>query len=474
VQTLIVDDSRTVRRILRGVLEEIGFEVLEAENGYAALRQLDASPDVGLVLTDWDMPEMDGVALLRNLRNHPDYRQLPVVMITQEARAERIREALKAGASDYIMKPFTRSLLLRKISALGVAAVRPPRVLVVDDAAVVRRLVIERIEADPELDLAGSAADGARALEMVAADRPDIVILDVEMPGLDGLETLARLRANDRELPVVMYSVLTERGARATLEALSLGAVDYVTKPRGEGDIESVRRIIDVELLGRIKTICGELARQKVQPLRPAIPRAPLASRRPRLIVVAASTGGPEALAQLLTPLAADFPVPIVVAQHMPPIFTTHFARRLDKQVALRVQEAEDGSRIKGPGVWILPGGKASRVEADGSELALAVTPTAVPGPKPSADDLFRSAAEVCGAETLAFVLTGMGRDGMLGAAAIAAARGRVLVQDRNSAVVSSMPRAVIDSGVAEQELPPQELAALLIELAQSATDRKV
>lgn len=472
MQTLIVDDSRTVRRILRRVLEEIGFEVLEAENGLEALRQLDAAPGVGLVLTDWDMPEMDGVTLLRNLRDHPDYKQLPVIMITQETRAERIREALSAGANEYIMKPFTREALLRRLAALGLMTARAPRVLVVDDAAVARRMLSERIEADPTLELAGAAASGERALKMITQDRPDIVVLDIEMPGMDGLETLARIKAHDRDLPVVMYSVLTERGARETLEALSLGAIDYVTKPRNEGDIDSVRRIIDVELLGRIRTICSERARQHDLPLPRTKSRAPVAARSPRVIVVAASTGGPEALAQLLTPLDAEFPVPIVVAQHMPPIFTSHFARRLDQQIALPVREAEDGSRLDGPGVWILPGGKVSRVSLDGSELALEVAPSAARGPSPSADILFRSAAEACGAETLGFVLTGMGRDGMLGAAAIAAAHGRILAQDRNTAVVSSMPRAVIESGAAEQELPPEELAALLTELAESAVSR--
>ena len=460
-----------MRRILRDVLEEIGFEVFEADNGHAALHQLDATPGVGLVLTDWDMPVMDGVTLLRNLRDHPDYRQLPVVMVTQETRASRIREALSAGANDYILKPFTREVLLRKITALGceVLPAEPTRVLVVDDAVVARRILSERINADPGLELAGAAASGQRAIEMAASECPDIVILDVEMPGMDGLETLTRLRARHHDLPVLMYSVVTERGARETLEALSLGAIDYVTKPRGEADLDSVRQLIDHELLARIHAIHGERTRRHRVPVARAKVRAPLLSSATDLIVVAASTGGPETLAQMLRQLPADFPVPIVVAQHMPPIFTTHFARRLDQQLALPVREAADGSTLDQPGVWILPGGKESRVTRDGEQFAITVGITTSPGPNPSADVLFRSAAEVCGARTLAIVLSGMGRDGMLGAAAVAAAKGRIFAQDRISAVVSSMPRAVIDSGVTEQELPPGELAALLLEVAESS-----
>ena len=171
MQTLIVDDSRTVRRILRTVLGEAGFDVLEAENGREALLQLDRAPGVGLIVTDWEMPEMDGITLLRNLRDHPDYRAIPVVMVTQETRAARIREALQAGATEYIMKPFTREMLLEKLATLGCSA-HPrgsSRVLVVDDSVVVRRALQERIDADARLELAGMASDGAQALTMIAA-----------------------------------------------------------------------------------------------------------------------------------------------------------------------------------------------------------------------------------------------------------------------------------------------------------------
>lgn len=459
-----------MRRILRTVLEEAGFEVLEATNGREALLQLDRAPGVGLVVTDWDMPEMDGVTLLRNLRDHADYRTLPVVMVTQETRAHRIREALQAGATEYIMKPFTREMLLDKLAALGCRAKEPPRsrVLVVDDSAVVRKVLRERIEADETLSLAGLAADGREAIAMIDADEPDLVVLDVEMPEMDGLAVLTQLRKRHRHLPVVMFSVLTERGARATLDALALGAADYVTKPQGAEDVDEVRRRVDDELLARIRAILGE--RELAAP--PPVPsRTPLVAPHPELIVVAASTGGPEVLKTLLDPLPADYPVPIVVAQHMPPIFTLQFARRLDGQVALAVAEAADGMRIEGPGVWIAPGGLETTLERDGDAFVLRCATSVAKGPKPSADTLFRSAAEVSGEKTLGIVLTGMGRDGMLGCAAIASSRGRVMVQDRESSVVSSMPRAVIESGVVERELTPAELAEALLEVTARTTE---
>lgn len=470
MQTLIVDDSRTVRRILRTVLEEAGFDVLEAENGREALLQLDRAPGVGLVVTDWEMPEMDGVTLLKNLRDHPDYKKLPVVMVTQETRATRIREALQAGATEYIMKPFTRETLLEKLAALGCMAIpgATSRVLVVDDSAVARLVLKERIEADGRLELAGMAPNGVKAIEMIDEDEPDLVILDVDMPEMDGITTLTHLRQSHPQLPVVMFSVLTERGARATLDALALGALDYVTKPHGTEDIEDVRRRVDLELLHKVRAILDERNRRPT----PAIAsRAPLLAPDPNLVVIAASTGGPEVLKTVLAPLPVDFPVPIVIAQHMPPIFTMHFARRLDREIGLTVLEASDGMLIDGPGIWIAPGGQETTFERTDEGLVVRCQPSSSKGPKPSADSLFRTAAEACGENTLGIVLTGMGRDGMLGSAAIASARGRVLVQDRASSVVSSMPRSVIDSGIAERELTPVALADALLEITSRTTE---
>ena len=179
MRTLVVDDSRTVRRILRDVLEEIGYEVIEADNGRAAMECLESEADVELVLTDWDMPVMDGVTLLRNLRAHSEYHELPVVMVTQNSRPESVREALRAGASDYIMKPFSRGGILKRLTALGCTARqedRVHRVLVVDDAAVVRRVLAARIEADPRLELAGAVGDGRSAIACAGSERPDSVV----------------------------------------------------------------------------------------------------------------------------------------------------------------------------------------------------------------------------------------------------------------------------------------------------------
>jgi len=453
------------------VLEEIGHEVLEADNGEHALERLDAESAVDLVLTDWDMPVMNGVTLLRSLRSHADHYALPVVMVTQNARPENVREAMVAGATGYITKPFSRNSILEKLTALGCEIHPAPdrhRVLVVDDAAVVRRMLAQRIESDPELELAGVAKDGQAALAFVDSDCPDIVVLDVEMPGMDGLETLARMRARYHHLPVVMYSVLTERGARETLEALSRGAVDYVTKPQAVNSPEEAAQQIDGGLLAKVKAICGEQRLRARPTVIAAPPQPPVSDAKTELITIAASTGGPDALLGMLSQLPATFPIPIVVAQHMPPIFTEHFARRLDRDIALPVREAHHNDRIEGGGVWILPGGKASTLDLDWQVPVIHVSDVLDRGPNPSADRLFRSAARIRGPGVLAIVMTGMGRDGMLGSAAIATAKGRVLVQDCASSVVSSMPHAVIESGVAEQELPPDALGRELLRSAQS------
>lgn len=470
MKVLIVDDSRTVRRILRTVLEEAGFVVLEAENGRVALEQLDAHPDVGLTVTDWEMPEMDGVTLLRTLRDHPDYRSLPVLMVTQESRASHVREALEAGATEYLMKPFSRDMLLAKISALGCSGTprRDARILVVDDSTIVRRVLQERLDAHPGLEFAGGAADGIEGLEQIATMQPDLVVLDVEMPRMGGIEMLAELRRQKVDVPVVMFSARTERGARETIQALTLGAIDYVTKPQGTGDANEVRSRIDEELLTLVTAILEERER-------PSEPRIASKSRlvvpEPEVVVIAASTGGPDVLETLLAPLPGHFPAPIVVAQHMPPIFTLHFARRLQGEIALEVVEGVDGLRLDHPLVVIAPGGQETTIVREHGVLVLRCNPTSHRGPKPSADRLFRSAANVCREKTLGIVLTGMGRDGMVGAAAISAARGRILVQDRETSVVSSMPRAVIETGVAEAELTPSDLAQALLEFTTHAQE---
>ncbi len=337
----------------------------------------------------------------------------------------------------------------------------PVRVLVVDDTVVVRRLVSDVLEGDPAIAVAGVAANGRIALQKVPLVAPDLVVLDVEMPVMDGLATLRALRADYPALPVIMFSSLTERGAATTLDALALGASDYVAKPTGAGGLLGAKQQIAAELVPRVKALGGG------RPDRPAASPPPTPAPAPAgppgridAVVVGVSTGGPNALAEVLPALPGDLPVPLLIVQHMPPLFTRSLADRLDKASALRVREGADGA-VAAPGTaWVAPGGLHMDVARHGTEVRLR-THEAPPenNCRPAADVLFRAAAAVYGPHVLGVVLTGMGHDGRLGAERIVAAGGRIVVQDEASSVVWGMPGAVAHAGLADAVLPLDRLA---------------
>src|SRR5450755_2402680 len=225
-------------------------------------------------------------------------------------------------------------------------------VLVVDDSVVIRRMVSAVLESDPEIDVVGTAANGRIALDKLDQLRPDIVILDVEMPVMDGLATLRELRRTHPTLPVVMFSTVTERGAMATLDALAAGATDYVTKPTHTASATASVERVRAELIPKIKGIVGAARTRALFGTRPA-PKAPIAARPPvrqdrvDVIVIGASTGGPDALSSIVADLRSDLSVPILVVQHMPPLFTRLFASRLDRSSPLQVAEAVDGQLVE-------------------------------------------------------------------------------------------------------------------------------
>src|SRR5262245_24496408 len=219
MRALVVDDSRTVRIIVGNILREVGIEVVEAGNGREALEQIQREPDVGLMLLDWNMPEMNGYELLRAVRAQPAYDGLRILMVTSESQSDQVVKALGAGANEYLMKPFNKDVLVAKLHLMDVFPeyrMAKIRVLVVDDAVVIRRLVSEELSRDPALEVVGTAANGLIALARMKQVSPDIVILDIEMPEMDGLATLKELRKTYPRLPVIMFSALTERGAEAT------------------------------------------------------------------------------------------------------------------------------------------------------------------------------------------------------------------------------------------------------------------
>ena len=338
--------------------------------------------------------------------------------------------------------------------------------LVADDSAVVRHLVASVLDGEPGIEVVGTARDGRDALDQVDRLAPDVLTLDIEMPRLDGLGALRALRPRHPRLPVIMFSTLTERGASATLEALSLGASDYVTKPSGTTSVAESRAAVREQLVPRVQALAGvrRVAPATVAP--PARPGPPRRTARPEVLVVAASTGGPDALVRFLGALPGGLPVPVLVVQHMPPVFTTMFAQRLDAGSALSVSEAGDGDAVRPGRVLLAPGDHHLRVVADGSRLAAAVDRGEPENYcRPSADPLFRSAAAAYGGRVLAVVLTGMGSDGLAGARAVVDAGGRVLVQDEATSVVWGMPGAVTRAGLADAVLPLDLLADRVTDL---------
>ena len=342
---------------------------------------------------------------------------------------------------------------------------RPVRVLVVDDSALMRRMV-SRILTDAGFEVVGTARDGVEGLEACARLRPDVVTLDVQMPGMDGLAMLRRLM-EENPTPVVMLSSLTRAQAPATVEALALGAVDVVAKPGGAISLnidevagELVRKV-RIAATARVRRLSkGEGgALRKLAARRPA--EGAEASGPARLIVVVgASTGGPSALAELFSRLPGDFPAPVVVVQHMPAGFTASLAARLDSLSALVVEEAQEGVAPFRGGAWVAPGGFHLVFDADG-KMRLSSDPPHL-GVRPAVDLTMESAAEVWGSGVIGLVLTGMGMDGARGARRIKQRGGVVLAQDEESSVVYGMPRAVVEMGFADEVAPIQEMASRL------------
>jgi two-component system chemotaxis response regulator CheB len=341
----------------------------------------------------------------------------------------------------------------------------PTRVLVVDDSAVARRVLTEALVRHRGVEVVAAVGSGRIALDRLEQLAPDVVTLDVEMPGVGGLEVLRAIKARHPRLPVVMVSAHTERGAGVTIDALLLGADDYVTKPSGAPsaaaalDALSQRLGPKVVALHRARRATAK-APAVVAPRRAAAPGGSVAA-----VVVGASTGGPDALARLCAALPATAGSPVVIVQHMPELFTRLLAERLGRSCALEVSEAVEGDVVAPGRVLVAPGGRHLRLRVDAGSVVVALDD----GPpvlscRPSVDVTLLDAARVYADRLLAVVLTGMGKDGAAGASAVRSAGGRVLVQDAASSVVWGMPGAVVRAGAADAVLP---LDALCAEVAQ-------
>jgi two-component system chemotaxis response regulator CheB len=390
----------------------------------------------------------------------------------------------------------------------------PIRVLVVDDSAVARRLVSEALCTDAAIEVAGTASNGKLALQKLFQFKPqvDAVTLDVEMPEMDGIQTLIEIRRYWPHLPVIMFSAITERGAAATLDAIARGANDYVCKPTSAESLSEARRRVAEDLCPRVKAFAAEqvarlqppapvtpppaesapqgpalaqapaLAPFRTRPVRapaaapapahdlpPAVTRLRAASRasyRPEVLLIGVSTGGPNALAELIPALPADFPLPVLVTQHMPPVFTRLLADRLDASSKLEVRECQGDERLKAGTVYIAKGDYHMKVKGSRTDPRLYLDQAPPENScRPAVDAMFRSAVELWGGAAIAVILTGMGQDGLKGCQLLHDAGGQTFAQDQATSVIWGMPGAIVRAGLADRILPLKKIASELVTL---------
>lgn len=361
------------------------------------------------------------------------------------------------------------------------------RVLVVDDSAVARGMITAALSEHPGIEVVGSANNGRVALSKVEALLPDIVVLDIEMPEMDGITALKHLRERHPKLPVVMFSTLSEHGARSTIEALAAGANDYALKPSQQNG-DSIQSVCRNVLVPKLLSLTGAqsagnpfhaesavptgLRPLPVQPVRPSMaPHAPGRVRlAPQVVAIASSTGGPNALVEIIPTFARDLPVPVLIVQHMPPIFTRCLAERLALRSRVKVIESEGNELLKPGMVYLAPGNRHLEVTRDASGVRTHLSDAAPENScRPSADVLFRSVARVYGPAALCAVLTGMGSDGLLGAREVVQAGGRVLAQSGPTCVVWGMPKAVETAGLCEAVVPLSEMGLAIAQRLRSA-----
>jgi two-component system chemotaxis response regulator CheB len=356
--------------------------------------------------------------------------------------------------------------------------VKKVRVLVVDDSVVIRRMLTEILSGDPAIDVVGTASNGRLAIARLTQLQPDVVVMDVEMPEMTGLEALPHIRKSHPRLPVIMFSTLTTRGGAATLDALALGATDYVAKPANLGSVQASIEAIRSQLLPKVKTFGGvpdplhapsrpprSSALSRSRPQATAPPRPRVASARVDVVAIGVSTGGPKALAEVLPALPASMPVPVVVVQHMPPIFTKLLADRLDNSCAVHVREAQADDVLEAGTVYVAPGDFHMVVTGNAGVAKLALNQEPPENScRPAVDVLFRSCTAVYGEHVLAAVLTGMGQDGFRGAEVVRDAGGHVLAQDEATSVVWGMPGFVARAGLADRVVPLDRVAPEIVD----------
>jgi two-component system chemotaxis response regulator CheB len=359
------------------------------------------------------------------------------------------------------------------------------RVLVVDDSAVMRKIIINVLEKESSIKVIGFAANGLQAIDSVRNLKPDILTLDIEMPVMDGLTALKEIRKENRSLPIIMFSTLTHKGAQAAVMALTAGASDYVGKPTtSAGSIDGAFKVLENELIPKIVGLARRAKLRKVaapkqvepqltpsslsavknqvasSPITKPETRASLPVRPASAVCIGVSTGGPMALMQVFGQFSAPLSVPVFIVQHMPPTFTALLAARLTATGVMTVKEGEDGEVAVAGMAYIAPGGFHMILSQSGASTVIHLnTDEPENSCRPAVDPLFRSAAAIYGSNLLGVVLTGMGYDGLKGAQVIKSKSGQVIAQDEQTSVIWGMPGAIVQAGIADTVLPIEKMA---------------
>ncbi|MFO8065848.1 MAG: chemotaxis response regulator protein-glutamate methylesterase [Spirochaetia bacterium] len=370
--------------------------------------------------------------------------------------------------------------------------------LVVDDSALMRNLVGKMLEATGDIHVVGTAMNGEFALQKIDRLTPDVIVLDIEMPVMDGIAFLRERRARNIEVPVVVLSSVAKKGAKVTMDALALGASDFVTKPSGSVSRDIIR--VEAQVVELVRSYGRQyrsrhgkstvarpadssptvepharpaVTERAAQPSTPPQPQAPPARRtpraeptRPEIVAIGISTGGPNALRKVFAEFDSQLPVPVVVVQHMPAGFTSEFARSLDRVCALQVKEAEDGDELRPGHAFIAPGNYHLSVNRSSQLVTARVSQEELRnGHRPSADVLFESVAEIYGNRAVAVIMTGMGRDGSSGIGQIYERGGMTIGQDEASSVVYGMPKVASESGYLRRQVALHEIAGTIAEV---------
>lgn len=356
---------------------------------------------------------------------------------------------------------------------------RDVRVMLCDDSALMRRLIRTGLKAEPTLKVVAEAQDGRDAVEQVKQAPPDILVMDIEMPIMDGVEAVRQIRRFNRSMPIIMFSSLTTRGSQASLDALAAGATDFAAKPTGAGHYDQAMDQLKRDLIpkltwwakrgprptnGGVNHVAQSAAVNTVATAAAAKPRGRIA-----VLAIGVSTGGPQALSKLMTGLPRDLPVPVLIVQHMPPVFTGLLADRLRDQSGHDVKEASDGDLLRPGVVLIAPGDHHMTIRREGTMVAARLNQEPpVNSCRPSVDPLFHSVAHCYGHHALGVILTGMGQDGLRGAKKLRESGARIFAQDQASSVVWGMPGEIVKNGLADCVLPIDQMAKGIMDAVQA------